>query len=53
MEVLPNHHGPGVEGVEEHLLDELLGPGVGPGLVELDDVAVVEAGGLQQFELLL
>ena len=53
MEVLPHHHQPGAEGLDQDLDDEVLGRLVGPGLVEGHDDGAVEPGGGEELELLL
>ena len=53
VEVLPHHHQPGPEAVDEYRAHELLGRLVGPLLVEGDDDGPVHPGRGQQFELLV
>ena len=53
VEVLPDDDEPGGQAVDEDLADEVLGGSLRPGLVEVDHQRVVDAGGLQQLELLL
>ena len=53
VEVLPHHHDLGIEAVDQHLRDEVLGRLLRSDFVEVDHVRVVDAGALEQFELLL
>ena len=53
VEVLPHHHQPGVEALDQLPGDELLGRLVGPLLVEADDHRPVDTGRRQQLELLV
>jgi hypothetical protein len=53
VEILPHHHQPGTEGIDQDLRDELLGGFVGPLPVEGDDHGAVDPGRLEQLELLV
>ena len=53
VEVLPHHHQLGVEGLDQHLADEVLGRLVGPGPVEGHHHGPVDAAVGQQLELLV
>ena len=53
MEVVADHHRPGVEAADQDLPDEVLGRLLGASLVETDDQHVVHAGLPQELQLLL
>ena len=43
VEVVAHHHGPGPQRRDQHLVDEVLGRLLRPGLVEVDDQRAVDA----------
>ena len=53
VEVVPDHHGLGLEAADEDFPDELLGRLLRPVLIEMHDQDVVDAGRGQKLELLI